>query len=155
MDLLKNADSWNFLVDLTVVFSDYIHELYQNSVFRLTSLIFLDFHQGWATHNRIGVNCFFRNLFSFSLQSFAIYLCNRAKKSNYFFPVDFFSLFTFSVCDHFRDLQRYKFQNFLNQQKTLINNQSNIFFLILPNIVKHQWQLWSQQKLFPKLFLIL
>ena len=97
--------------------SEYIQELYHNSVFRLISLIFLDFHQGWVTHNRIGVNCFFRNLFSFSLQSFAIYLCNRAKKSNYFFPVDFFSLFTFSVCDHSRDLQHYKFQKFLNHQK--------------------------------------
>ena len=73
--------------------SEYIHEFYQNSVFHLISLIFLDFHQGWVTHNNIGVNCSllsFRNLFSFSLQSL-----RQSKEIQLFFPCWLF--FTFHV----------------------------------------------------------
>ena len=74
--------------------SEYIHELNQNSVFRLTSLIFLDFHQGWATHNRIGINCSFRNLFSFSLQSLR-YIFATEQRNQIIFPCWLF--FTFHV----------------------------------------------------------
>ena len=119
-------------------FSEYVHELYQ-ILSLVLPLIFLDLHQGWMTHDRFAFEdtCSFRCVLIFSLKSFR--QSKEIKLFLYFFPVDFFSTsHVFSL-----RFQCYQIKNFLNQQKTLINNQICHILLSLNDSTQSSWPSWK------------